>query len=1169
MNSNNNNSEEICALDSTIAYSLEPFCEMIHIIFVYGEKRLEYEIQVPIDALNNEIYHAGFKIIPFLSADKENPELEVRVELPAAQIPWEQAIRQFEKYLKPPHKNNKRITNSPIIPVNLAPNFWFPLYYLTKRFDMQNFQRKLMNITFTTSYCIAILSQIYEMTNFGFQFPEVDSIIFKTLSSNLDSLPPQSFRGIEMASAILKIIQTDSSNSNNPPSLIEWLINVFPKFAEKPNNPANRSNILKIINFIKRDSPKTAFIYWCYSLFFEQIDSDQILDEYIDHFELKDCYKLLFNVPFESIMWLLTRINLDINRTQVAELIIQLIRSYSSESSYYNNRTYQAQQLFDFAIDHHLLNIDRLDTQALCTLLPYAFKFNNQHSDLVYQFIDRIKSGSYESAVCSKNPNYALLPWNILLSAFSLIHNPIPSNRRSNLHNDMRLEYKKADSIFFSWIYTNRNNTRLVNLNTINQYLSLPSTDVSLARSPHRKLMLYDVLTYLPPSPQVNELKRSLFEKSKRQPFNFVDCLNKLLSKSKLKLAVETLELIHRCIRKSTYKMTLFCSILEKFYIPIPYPQLIENVNEYSVKTCINIMYQSIIGNHKATNEYVNALIHIVKPMATYVFNMLSVQEIYRLARIIPFSDFMFDNFITNVDEDNVLFYAFSTQLFQATIMHKNGNQPINWKYINSQQFQSELDLINWSHVSSRALVKLVSPFLDFLKSVNFQFDEEDEIIPNLPLINNINVAKDVYNKWKEMKPIRTPNKNLAAIPPKSATLYLIGFDISSIIGENNELLKQQFDFIGYGNIEIHFIDEDTIYTSEDDGAVIVYKNIELSAHQVSIKNFIHSLFQSKEVPIVINSLALQQILEECPDEWFAYVGQGKEKNYQFLFTSEEEAQTTSYQFNNYGYNYSYTFEGNAGNAGGFGGYSQGGYAQNNGYNGNGGYGSQSFNYNGGYNGSNGYNGYNGGYNNGQNYDNFNGYGNGGYNGYAGYTGPGLGQTQGSYGCYNGGNGFYGNNNGNNGRYHQSQNHSIQTFNDQTEHIRWKEPTPSLLPMKKDLIQFSMIQNPDYYFKSIPFYPKDNIQFLKSKIEWINGRIIACSLIGRPLSIFNFGLSINLNRMTRDENNLSMFYYFVVLKQTSHCLLSLMSESVAEINPIISSINSPPDQGQPDQEPQD
>lgn len=150
------NNEEISAMETTIEFSLEPYCEMIHINFVFGPKRNEYEIEVPIDALNNEIYHRGFKIIPFLSSDMSDPDLGIRVELPEAQIPWADAIRQFEKYLKPPRKNNKRITNSPIVPVICAPSFWFPLYYLTKRFDMQVFQTKLLKVNLTTNYCITI-----------------------------------------------------------------------------------------------------------------------------------------------------------------------------------------------------------------------------------------------------------------------------------------------------------------------------------------------------------------------------------------------------------------------------------------------------------------------------------------------------------------------------------------------------------------------------------------------------------------------------------------------------------------------------------------------------------------------------------------------------------------------------------------------------------------------------------------------------------------------------------------------------------------------------------------------------------------------------------------------------------------------------------------------------
>ena len=383
------------------------------------------------------------------------------------------------------------------------------------------------------------------------------------------------------------------------------------------------------------------------------------------------------------------------------------------------------------------------------------------------------------------------------------------------------------------------------------------------------------------------------------------------------------------------------------------------------------------------------------------------------------------------------------------------------------------------------------------------------------------------------MNTFRTPNQNLAALPPKTVCLYLIDFNYRPMTEEEDNLLKEQFGFIGYEDIRIIFVNEDTIYSSEDDEAVIVYKNVKRENKEMpptSIQSFIHSLFSTQGVPIVMNSLVLEQIIEECPDEWYSYVGENKGENYEFLFPKTDEIEANQEFNSNCGYNYIFSGglppegNGNTGggpapppppNAGGF----------NQGY---GGYGGGYGNYNSNYSNNNGYGNFNGSY--------------GGNNGY-GY--------QNNYNGYNSGN------------YYPAQIHTRQNYNNQAEHIQWREPAPTLLPLKKDLIQFSIYQNSDYYFKSIPFYPKLDDQFLRSKIEWRNKRIFACSLIGRPLSIFNFGLSVNLNTISKDENQLSMFYHYVVLKQTSECLLSLLTESVAGINPVFIDNISPPDEAPP------
>lgn len=475
----NNNNEEICASDSTIAYSLEPYCEMIHINFVFGPKRNEYEIEVPINALNNEINRPGFKIIPYISTDQSISGIEMQVDLPQAQIPWADGIRQFEKYLKPPHKNNKRITNSPIIPVNLAPNYWLPLYFLTKRFDMNSFRNKLMKINFTTNYCIEILSQIYEMANCRYQFPEIENIVFKSLSSNLDSLPSQSFGGIEMAPAILKILEANPGNRSNPPSIVEWLYNVFSPFAESPkqNQLASGNIIRKIITYLNVNNPKLAFIYWCYCTYFDMADGETVFDQYVSVFELRDNYKLLFYIKFKDLLWFLNHANLEINKTQIMKLIIQWIKKFSTEQffnrQYHDQRLSESRILFNFSVQNHLLNANQLDGQELCTLLPFVYIFQNPNAELLERFIYKIKMDYYNSAVTSKNPSFSLLSWNVLKSTFSLIHNPIPNERRSNLVDRMRMSFKPIDSIFFHWIFSNRNavrsNMRLVNMNVINE----------------------------------------------------------------------------------------------------------------------------------------------------------------------------------------------------------------------------------------------------------------------------------------------------------------------------------------------------------------------------------------------------------------------------------------------------------------------------------------------------------------------------------------------------------------------------------------------------------------------------------------------------------------------------------------------------------------------------
>ena len=182
-------SDGVIASEESINASKEPFCEMIVVLFVYGPSRQTYEVKVPMSCLNLEIGPADSHIPRMFPS--RNP-YTILVQLPDSDIPWVEGIKQFGKYLLPPHKNNKRVTNSPVVPCFLSTNVLVSLYIICRRMHMERLAKEVCNEIeqLPCSQSVAVIQQIVKSGCEGLYFIET---LLDKVTSALPTLPAQTF----------------------------------------------------------------------------------------------------------------------------------------------------------------------------------------------------------------------------------------------------------------------------------------------------------------------------------------------------------------------------------------------------------------------------------------------------------------------------------------------------------------------------------------------------------------------------------------------------------------------------------------------------------------------------------------------------------------------------------------------------------------------------------------------------------------------------------------------------------------------------------------------------------------------------------------------------------------------------------------------------------------
>jgi hypothetical protein len=110
--------------------SVMPFCEFVHVSFTYGTEGREYTIEIPFEAFNKSVSSPEFALPAAFPVSDQVPVYYI--ELPACDLRWVDALNQFAKYLCPPHRNHRRVTNSPIIPAMLTSKNCLPLYLISR-----------------------------------------------------------------------------------------------------------------------------------------------------------------------------------------------------------------------------------------------------------------------------------------------------------------------------------------------------------------------------------------------------------------------------------------------------------------------------------------------------------------------------------------------------------------------------------------------------------------------------------------------------------------------------------------------------------------------------------------------------------------------------------------------------------------------------------------------------------------------------------------------------------------------------------------------------------------------------------------------------------------------------------------------------------------------------
>ena len=398
---------EIMPPSYIICNSQEVFFNKVRIKLNYSENFCETLI-LPINSYNKSVSQPkhGIPNLLFLMN-----ECELEMNLPFAKgIPWKDAILRLNNYFIPKHKNNKRITNSPIIPITLTPSMCLPAYFIVRKLHFDGIAKEIEDgiRCLHANEGLIVLKQISLLKNRSVDFDEIESVLLSSIST--DEIKANLFDGIEMSHAVLTLLekQDDAFNSE---FVVNWLYKIFPSLSN--NKKEFEKYIIQILKKLKIENSDSAFIYWCFSTYFKDIDLNgrEKFKNYIFSFKIKKEYIGLFEfINIDDINWFIDNISLDLNEENIEKLILVCAKTHSFE---------EKNSFFENIFKNDIIFIKGCNGVLLNYLLPYAEKYDNKN--ILQDIFNELKvPEKWKDAISINNKELIKLKWITLRNAFDI-----------------------------------------------------------------------------------------------------------------------------------------------------------------------------------------------------------------------------------------------------------------------------------------------------------------------------------------------------------------------------------------------------------------------------------------------------------------------------------------------------------------------------------------------------------------------------------------------------------------------------------------------------------------------------------------------------------------------------------------------------------------------------
>jgi hypothetical protein len=810
---------ELVVPPETHAWLLEPYCRFVTLEFTYGDLSRSLSIDIPFNCFNAEVSSPGYRL-PLVFPDVEEKPV-YRINLPKARIQWVEGIRQFAKYLNPPHKNNKRVTNSPIIPAVLTSQNCLPLYLIAKRCHFARLagiiEGRICAITqITHALDVVQASAVVGRDDFPFL-----RHLLQLLARSLSTIPMNAFRGIEMSKAIVQVLR-QAKPKIAPPAVVEWLYVIFGTFASTLQFEHEIEEVMKSMPI---QTPRHAFIAWCFSAAGLNFPGKDVFSSFAKEF-LLDRFELCYDLPSDAVMWLLDIVDKVKNEKRIPELICGWIDA---------NEGNKREELFVYALSKEYFKFNELSGMQLGILLPLANALVKD--DVFNAIVAELNSdiAKWRTAIeCKGSPELHQLSWTRMLQAFDLRVFPRPQAAFPTLTNEMRLACRKLDSRFFHWLIANRDN---LSLDMIVYYLNSPATNASHAKRPYRRVVIIDLLNQIVDGGHAHHVKVKVIHDFEATA-NFIDILRVLVNKAKLQIGERTLDYLKQHSNPISV-MVQYVRLIQRCLPPEAALQRMFPVNELSVATCLAIA--------SAVREVPP---HIVNDLSKVVRAVLGFQPlaIIKLAtQVIPFHIMFGSNFhIRLVDEDLAVYYFFS-----------------------SSMDPQDISLVNWAHISLRAASMLWPGLLPS----NFQFDlKADSILQELVVVPH-SIAFDQWLEMRAIGPRPGTLTNLAYDRPRDVLVYVLETGDKDA-GFIKTIFNWMMSYIGLATkAKIQFVTPNTHFNTGRD--VILLYIPPTAVHTQDYAMLLSEIIQNGPTPLVMSARAALIISHDYPQLWVQLFIQG------------------------------------------------------------------------------------------------------------------------------------------------------------------------------------------------------------------------------------------------------------------------------------------------------